>query len=421
MWGGNILFGLLSLILFFRYAKESPLFSLFRGRGRALLQRVAARTKKGQGWRWPRPSLPFPNILDRYFIRKYLVIASLVILSLISISVIITFFDRLGILYEHRKPMSMLLGYIRFRIPEFIHFSLPMTALAATLLTLGLFTKSNEVTAMKACGISIYRAVLPAVFLAGLIGWLAFHIQERVLPQANKKAEEIWNKITDVSPRSYSYLNRRWVANKKRDRFYHYSYFDPEKAAFSWLSIFDLDLSNWSLKRRIYAERAVLKEDLLHLENGWIREFAGEAPKSPGARVFKTMDLALEEGKGYFLKELREPSQMTYGELRQYVREIKELGFETVGFRVDLSSKISFPFVALIMTLLGIPFAFSMGKRGALVGIGVSLAIAMVYWVAIGVFRSLGNVGFLNVFFAAWGPNLVFGLIGLYLLFRLRT
>jgi LPS export ABC transporter permease LptG/LPS export ABC transporter permease LptF len=421
MWGGNILLGLLSLILFFRYAREAPLFSLFGGRGRARLERATARTKKGRAWRWPRPSLPFPNILDRYIIRRYLVIASLVILSLIWIFVIITFFDRLGILYEHHKPMSMLLGYIRFRIPEFIHFGLPMTALSATLLTLGLFTKSNEVTAMKACGISIYRAVLPAVFLAGLIGWLAFHIQESVLPRANKKAEEIWNKITDVSPRSYSYLNRRWVANKKRDRFYHYSYFDPEKAAFSWLSIFDMDLSNWSLKRRIYAEKAFLKGDLLHMENGWIRDFAGEAPKSPGAKVFKTMDLTLEEGRASFLKEWREPSQMTYGELRQYVREIKELGFETVGFRVDLSSKISFPFVPLIMTLLGIPFAFSMGKRGALVGIGVSLAIAMVYWVAIGVFRSLGSISFLNVFFAAWGPNLIFGLIGLYLLFRLRT
>ena len=421
MWGANILLSVLGLYLFRKTSQETSLLKSLDHFLRPRWKNISKPRPPVVVVKVPRLSFAFPNILDRYFIRKYLVIASLVILSLISIFVIITFFDRLGILYEHRKPMSMLLGYIRFRIPEFIHFSLPMTALAATLLTLGLFTKSNEVTAMKACGISIYRAVLPAVFLAGLIGWLAFHIQERVLPQANKKAEEIWNKITDVSPRSYGYLNRRWVANKKRDRFYHYSYFDPEKAAFSWLSIFDLDLSNWSLKRRIYAERAVLKENLLHMENGWIREFAGEAPKSPGAQVFKTMDLALEEGKGYFLKEWREPSQMTYGELRQYVREIKELGFETVGFRVDLSSKISFPFVALIMTLLGIPFAFSMGKRGALVGIGVSLAIAMVYWVAIGVFRSLGDVGFLNVFFAAWGPNLVFGLIGLYLLFRLRT
>jgi len=419
MWGGNILLGALSIVLFLRYAKESPLLSLF-GR-RTAVQGPTARTKQKWGWKWPRLSLPFPNILDRYIIRKYLAIAGLVFLGLISISVIITFFERLGNLYEHHKPMGMLLSYIRFRMPEFMHFSLPVTALTASLLTLGLFTKFNEVTAMKACGISIYRTVLPVVLLAVLVGGLAFHIQERILPQSNKKAEEVWNRINDVSPRSYGTMNRRWVANKKRDRFYHYSYFDPDKAAFSRLSIFDMDLSNWSLKRRVYAEKGLLAGELLHLENGWFREFSGETPKSSRLQVFKTLDLPLEEGKGYFLKEWREPSQMTYGELRKYVREIQDLGFETVGFRVDLGTKISFPFVALIMTLLGIPFAFSMGKRGALVGIGISLAISMAYWVAIGVFKSLGYVSFLNVFFAAWGPNLIFGLIGLYLLFRLRT
>jgi lipopolysaccharide export LptBFGC system permease protein LptF len=73
------------------------------------------------------------------------------------------------------------------------------------------------------------------------------------------------------------------------------------------------------------------------------------------------------------------------------------------------------------MTLLGLPFAFSMGKRGTLVGIGIGLAIAMVYWVSIGIFQSLGNVGFLSVFLAAWGPNLVFGLGGAYLLMTIRT
>jgi lipopolysaccharide export LptBFGC system permease protein LptF len=73
------------------------------------------------------------------------------------------------------------------------------------------------------------------------------------------------------------------------------------------------------------------------------------------------------------------------------------------------------------MTLLGVPFAFSMGKRGTLVGIGLSIVIAMVYWGAIGVFKSLGYVNFLNAFLAAWGPNLVFGLAGLYLIFRVRT
>ena len=85
---------------------------------------------------------------------------------------------------------------------------------------------------------------------------------------------------------------------------------------------------------------------------------------------------------------------MTFAELRAYTAEVADMGFDTTRFQVDLHGKISFPFVCLIMTLLGIPFAFSMGKKGALVGIGLSIVIAMVYWGAIGVFRSLGYVAF---------------------------
>ena len=88
---------------------------------------------------------------------------------------------------------------------------------------------------------------------------------------------------------------------------------------------------------------------------------------------------------------------------------------------MDLSSKLSFPLVSFVMTLLAIPFAFSMGKRGALVGLALSIGIGMIYWGALGVFRSLGYVNFLSPFLASWGPNLIFGPLGLYLLFRQRT
>lgn len=417
MWGGNILFGLLSLFLFFSFARELPFFSFLARRPR--LEQTPAPIGFRAGFRWPRLSLPFPNILDRYIIRRYLFIAALIFVSLISISIIVTFFDRIGRVYEHHKPISMLMDYIRFELPEFIYYCLPVTALMAALLTLGLLTKSNEITAMKACGISLYRAVLSLMLLAILIGGLAFQIQDSVLPRSNKKAEEIWNKINDAPPRSYSYETRRWVASKSGDRFYHYSYFDPKTSAFNRLEIFDLDIAHWTVTRRVFAEKAVLKGESLRLENGWLREFSGDAQVKFEKRMSISMPLA--EGKNLFLREGKEPAQMTFSELRRHIREVKEMGFDTVRFRVELSSKVSFPFVALIMTLLGLPFAFAMGKRGALVGIGISLTISIIYWVAIGVFRSLGYVSFLSPFLAAWGPNLIFGLIGLYLLFRLRT
>lgn len=363
--------------------------------------------------------MPFPNILDRYVMRKYLAIFFLVFAALLLISIIVTFFERLDNVYQHNKALTLLLTYIQYRIPEFIHFILPVATLASTLLTLGLLTKSNEVTAMKACGISLYRLTLSIIFLAALASLFAFGIQERLLPSANKKAEEVWNRINDIPPRTYNFLDRRWVLSKDKDRIFHYRYYDPIAGVFSQLSVYELDLPSWTLKRRIFAEKGRIEGNNLWCIKGWSRHFGGQM--SARLEVFKEMGLRVEEEAGYFVKEWKEPSLMNYVELRSYIADIKEMGFETRRFDVDLSSKISFPFVSLVMALIGIPFAFSMGKKGTLVGIGLSIAIAMVYWGVLGVFKSLGYVGFLSAFLGSWGPNLVFGLTGLYLLFRLRT
>lgn len=415
MWGGNLLFGAFSLYLFSRSAKDLPFFAFLLRRPRSL----EAGWARLSGVRWPRLSLSFPNILDRYISRKYLFIAALIFVSLISISIIVTFFDSIGNIYEHHKPLAMLLDYIRYRIPEFIHYGLPVTALMAALLTLGLFTKFNEITAMKASGISVYRAVVPLVLMAVALGGLSFHIQENILPRSNKMAAEVWNRINDAPARTYSYETRSWVISPSGDRFYNYTYYDPKTSTFNRLSIFDLDLTKWTITRRIFAAKAVLNGDTLHLEKGWVREFKDEAQVK--YKSWAALDLPPAEGKNLVLSEGKEPAHMTYGELRDYIRRVGSMGFDTVRFRVDLKAKVSFPFVALIMTLIGIPFAFAMGKRGALVGIGTGLTISILYWVTIGVFLSLGYVGFLSPFLAAWGPNLIFGLIGLYLLFRLRT
>jgi LPS export ABC transporter permease LptG len=427
MWGPNFLFLLVGLYLFARTARESPVFDFFSLRRlRTNLARRAAirlpalqRARRREGTRRAWPSLRFPNTLDRYIIRKYAAIFLLVFLALLSISLIVTFFERIDNIYEHQKPLSLLFLYLEYRIPEFMNYVLPVTVLAAALLTLGLLTKSNEVTAMKACGLSIYRMVLSLIVTAGLVSLFSFGLQERLVPSANKKAEEVWNRVNDVPARSYSFLDRRWVLSKDKTRIYHYSYFEPASGAFSQLSVFELDPASWSLVRRLYAEKGMLEGNELRLSSGWSRTFPGESQAR--FETFEAADLRLAEEPGYFVREIKEPSLMSFGELKKYTAEVEEMGFETRRFKVDLSSKVSFPFVSVVMTLLAIPFAFSMGKRGALVGLGLSVGIAMLYWGALGVFRSLGYVGFLSPFLASWGPNLIFGPLGLYLLFRQRT
>jgi LPS export ABC transporter permease LptF/LPS export ABC transporter permease LptG len=418
MWGPNIILSLVGVILFVKTLREAPLFawlSMFRGWGR----KIAAGRKRREDRRLPTLAPRFPNILDRYIIRKFVFIFALIFSALISISIIVTFFERIDNVYAHDKSLSLFFGYIWSRVPEFASVILPVAALTATLLTLGILMKFNEVTAMKACGISVYRIFLPVLFMSLLVSLFSFYLQERVLPSSNNRAGEIWNRINDLPARSYSYLNRHWLLSRTKNRIYQYDFFDPGPSAFSRLSIFDIDPETWTIRRRIFCEKAFLTGEELRLVDGWARSFPRDLPVSFEERP--EMSLSSVEPKSYFLQEWKEPSQMTYPELRGYLSEIREMGFDATRFEVDMNAKISFPFVSLIMTLLGIPFAFSMGKKGTLVGIGLSIVIAMVYWGAIGVSRSLGYVHFMAPFLAAWAPNLIFGLIGTYLVFRLRT
>jgi LPS export ABC transporter permease LptG len=272
---------------------------------------------------------------------------------------------------------------------------------------------------MKACGISVYRITIPILFLACLVSLSSYYLQENILPYSNKKAEDVWSRINDRPPASFSTADRRWVMGRNRDRMYHYQYFDPIVTGFSKFSVFDFDPEAWTLKRLVYAEKAYLADNTFSLSEGWLRRLADNRPTAFVQR--ERFDIEVEESRGYFLRISKIPEQMSYNELRNYIRQIKEKDFEAVRFEVDLRSKISFPLASLVMVLLGIPFAFTMGKRGTLVGIGLSFVIAMIYWGMIAIFKSLGYVGYLSPFLAAWGPTFIFGAIGLYFILNVRT
>ncbi len=418
MWGPNILLALCGLYFFVTSHREWALFSRLK-RMWSRPRPLAGPPPRRRILRLPRPRLRFPSILDRYIIRKYLAIFALGFFSLMAVFIIIDFFERVADVYQHGKSLSMFLEFLWFKLPQYMHYVLPVSALIATLLSLGILTKFNEITAMKACGVSLYRVALPVVMMAGVVCFTSFYLQENILPGTNRKAEEVWNRIVDVPPRSTSRVDRRWIVGKERTRVFHYRHFDSIADTFSQLTILDVDPDAWRINRRIFAEKGVLRGRELSLVNCWSLDFVDGLPQNFLRQ--EELPLTLAEDRAFFLSEWKEPGQMNYGDLSDYIRGIEEMGSDTTDFRVALNFKLSFPLVSLIMVLIGIPFAFSMGKRGALVGIGLTMAIVVIYWVAVSVLRGLGSAGLLSPMLAAWGANLIFGLLGLYLLFNLRT
>ena len=151
---------------------------------------------------------------------------------------------------------------------------------------------------------------------------------------------------------------------------------------------------------------------------GWRRDFTGEGSNF---EQISEKPFAFPERPSYFEQEVKESSKMTYGELKEYIRGLQRAGFEVDQLRTELYRKLSFPVVSLIMTVLGIPFSFSMGRKGALYGIAAGVVIGIFYSGMFGAFEVMGANGLLAPVLAAWGPNILFSTAGLLMLSWVKT
>jgi LPS export ABC transporter permease LptG/LPS export ABC transporter permease LptF len=383
--------------------------------------------------RVPNIDWPGPSLLDRYVSRQYLSVFGLAFVALVGIFYISTFIDLADKLFGGVATAGMMLRYFYFETPQYIYFIIPLAALLATLVTVGLLTKNSELIVMRACGISLYRSTLPLLLFGMVCSGVLFEMQEHVLAESNREAARLNAIIRGFPVPQFGVLNRQWILGKSGD-IYRYQFFDPRSDTFTGLSLFQLDQQAWKLRSVTRAQRVNLVRQTAadgqttvswRANQGWRREFSTVTRRKVTSDVvtytpFTDRTLMLEP-PSYFKTEIPETDHMTYGELKQYIVQLQSSGYHVVPYVVDLHKKIAFPFVTLIMTLLAVPFAASLRRSGALFGIGVGLILAIVYWTALSIFTALGAGGWLSPMLSAWAPNILFGSAAVYMLLTVRT
>ena len=155
-------------------------------------------------------------------------------------------------------------------------------------------------------------------------------------------------------------------------------------------------------------------------QSGWYSDFESEVKRSH--HNFQATTFAeLTEEPDYFLPSAVKETQMNFLELDQYIRDLQKRGFNTAKLQVQFYRKFSVPLFALIMALIAAPFGFLVGNRGAMTGIGVSMGIGIAYLGIDPLFQKMGELNQLEPVVAAWSPDVVFALVGLYLVLRLRS
>lgn len=393
-----------------------------RRRARSGIRHRPARVARHQiVIRLRRFQVPFPNVLDRYVFRTFTWIFVLTVLSGVSIYVVADLTGKVDEIFKNAVPASVVASYYKYSSLQIFYEISPVLVLVTTLITFSLLSKSNEVLALKALGVSLYRLALPAVTFAIGISVFTMFLESKVLPAANQRVAQLTDQIRGrESPRTYRRADRQWLFGQNR-YIYNYIHYDPKHKSLQRLQVFEFDEQH-HLTRRLVADRAVYVGDgRWRFENGWFRTFDGAQVASyerfPGEVLTR-----FPEDPEYFDSEIRPPDQMGYADLRHYIEEVEASGQPVdPGLRVKLQNKLAYPLISLVMSLVALPFAFRLGRQGALYGIGLSIVLGMVFLAVFIFFSKLGEAGALPPAAAVWSPNVVFTLASVYLFLGVRT
>jgi LPS export ABC transporter permease LptF/LPS export ABC transporter permease LptG len=426
MWLPDIVFAVLGLLMLTRLERPGSrdyldaLEDLFRR---------PARTSNGKRALLPRLEFRrfhfLPQIVDSHITARFIFYFLMWLVTFILLLDVFTFFEILTDIVRNRTPLATVASYLFFLTPRWIYELTPISVLTSVLVVLGVMSKNNEITAFKACGISVYRLAVP-LFIAGLLlSGALFAFNHYVVPTADRRQNALRAEIKGRPAQTFLDPSKKWIYGMD-DRVYYYRFYDANQDMMAGVNVFELDPDTFKLRRHIAAETARWDREMRAwvFENGWSRDVEGNVwgaldNFAGDARIFPE----IEERPEYFKKEKIDSEQMNYKELAAYIEELRQGGFNnnTIPLRVQYFKKFSVPLFAFILALVSVPFAFRVGGKGAMAGVGISFAIFLAYSTIQQLFEQVGSLGQLPPDYAAWAPNAIFSLTGLFFFMRLRS
>ena len=386
----------------------------------AFLQRILSKPRAARPWN----ALGFLRILDRYVTAMYLRTLLLSLTSLMAVFYISTFIDRSDKLFKGGATLPMLGEYFWYLTPYFLYYVIPLAVLLATLVTIALLTRSSELVVMKACGVSLYRVAIPMFVCAVAAAAVIYVLDLSVVGPYYDKSERLRLTMNGQATAPLDPLSAGWVQGTNDD-LYFFRMYNPTERRLVGLYRYEFTQGMGQLVRQTYADTAEFVgptengRGLWRISQGWIRDFKEEG-KPPDVIPLAGDTRDFEPATTYGIQQ-PEPKFMRLGDLQRYTARMIASGYDMFTQQVDLARRNAFPFVTLIMTLIAVPFAVTIGRGGAMAGIAVGIGLALVYWVAISFFAALGGGGLIAPVLAAWAPNMLFGAFALYLFLTVRT
>jgi len=355
--------------------------------------------------------------VDRYLLRSYFITLGVVILATGLTIVVINMVEELRDFIDHSVPLMSILEYYLYFGGWVIKSFFPVFVLLSLLFSVSMMARRNEIMAMKASGLSLYRLTLP-FFIATLIMAVGhFYYNEYVFPPANKRRLEIKEFTIEKKSEEFFRRARNIYRQISPGNFYTISTFNINRREGQ---DFKLYKTTGNQLDEIITARGIIYHDFLwQAIDGTARQFKQREQTS--YQQFDTLIIAdIAEEPEDFARRMGKPEDMSLDELRQYIDLMKRTGGPYKRESIDMRMKYSYPVASIIIVLICIPFASNPRRGGIAVSIAAGALIALAYFVLFRVLQSAGYNDKIPEEAAAWGVNAVFLLVGLALMLKAR-
>lgn len=352
----------------------------------------------------------FGGIIDRYIIASFLKIVGVSLLCTTALYLIVDFFDRIDSVLKAGAPVWSAIRYFLYKLPVLMSRVFGFAVLFSTFFSIGMLSRTQEITAMRAAGLSVYRISLPLFISSLVICGLNFVWNETLVPAFTRESQYIYKtEVKKKEPKSLLGTKDMWI--RSEEAFITVNRFDTKNSLLEGITIFLLN-RDFTLKGLVEVPSARWNGTRWQPTRAteWVLQANGSMSQREG-----NVKIPISETPEDLKLLAREPEEFSFLDLKKQIADLQGKGIDATEQRVDLQVKMAVPFVSLLMVVLAIPFAIRHRRGGGLaLSFGLTMLIGFGYWFLLAFSISLGHSEAIPAWIAAWMPNAIVAMVGLF-------
>ena len=356
------------------------------------------------------------GILPKYIGKRFAGILLFSLLGAVVIFLVLDLVQSLDQFIDKGVPRKTIIQYYLYYVPYIIVLVLPVTALVATVFSIGSLARRNEIIAMKSLGYSLYQMMKTLMLLGFGISLFSFIMSEGVMIHTNRLKQNIEDTYLNPGRQIRTSYLRDLEIKEPPDTFITIDrYIIKKKTAYR------VEIKRHHENRLIYR----LDSDSMYwngthweIPGGRERFFMEEAERMEDIHQPRMLDFKFSPKE--LLLTQKQPTEMSFNELKWFVNRVVQSGGEVQLWKTELYLRISYPISSMIIILLSVPFAYNRRKRNMAIGFGISLGICFFYFGVMKVCQTLGENGSIPPVVAAWFSNGIMGFGGIINLLKVR-